>query len=102
MSNLAPRKTFPGSSGVEAPAKVIVSRPIPRREKPLAGTKTLLSSASPLNIQLGTEAKTSWIYHQALGLFSIGMLLLPFAVIMLTYFWVLLSAVYETLLGLLD
>jgi hypothetical protein len=86
---------------VEVPATVIVSRPIPRREIPLAGTKKLLSSALPLNIELGNETKTSWIYHQAVGLFSIGILLLPFAVIMLSYLWVLVSAVYETLMGML-
>jgi hypothetical protein len=62
----------------------------------------MLSSALPLNIELGTETKTSWIYHQALGLFSIGMLLLPFTVIVITYLWVLLFAIYETLWGMLE
>lgn len=102
MTNLAPQRRFPGSTGVEVPAKVIVSHPIPRREVPLAGTKAMLFPAAPLNIQLGTETKTSWTYHEALGLFSIALLLLPFLAFVFAYLWVLVSFVYATLMGLLE
>jgi hypothetical protein len=42
MNYLAGQKRFPGPTGVETPARVIVSTPIPRREVPLEGTKSML------------------------------------------------------------
>jgi hypothetical protein len=65
MANLAPHKTFPSSTGVEVPACVIVSTPIPRRKVPLKGLKALLCPPAPIedvlplpigkNVVLGEE-----------------------------------------------
>lgn len=64
MANLSPQKRFPGSTGVEVPARVTVSTPIPRREVPLPGTKSMrfppgrIDEILPMSTSPEAESKT--------------------------------------------
>ena len=82
MANLSPHKSFPGYTGVEVPAEVIVSRPIPRREVPLEGTKTMVFPAKPMEIQLGAEIKTPWNVRSLFRLFVFWLLIVPLGVVL--------------------
>ena len=80
MTNLSPHKRFPGPSGVDIPAEVTVSTPIPRRKVPLAGIKKMLFPPEPMHVQLGAELKSPWDRKWLLRMMIIWLLMIPAAV----------------------
>lgn len=77
MDHLPSSKKFPGLTGVETPAEVIIHRPIPRRKVPLKGIKSMMFPKKPMEIQMGHEVKTRWDYRWMLRMMIFWLLLVP-------------------------